>query len=359
MSLRTAVTQLTQLTQLTQRAGLVIRDAQVAARVAATLADPYRPLMAHVVVTRQCNLSCGYCHEYDKVSPPVPTADLLRRFDQLARLKTAIVTLTGGESLLHPDIVMLVGEVTKRGMIPALNTNGFLLTEKIIKGLGEAGLFALQLSIDNLEPNETTVKSLRPLRPKLSLLAEHARFRVRINTVLGSQDPQEALAVAQAVTRYGFDAKCSLVRDEHGKVRPLSPEAAAIYDQIRALDRVTPRYLSEDFQLELIEKGTVSWKCRAGARYFTICEQGLVHLCESSHGNPGKRLDDYTRDDIARAFHRPKSCMPTCAVAYAHQASRLDKPRHQNGTEIMVDKRCWRNTDEPQLVQLRLDRRAV
>ncbi|MGI9169879.1 MAG: radical SAM protein, partial [Caulobacteraceae bacterium] len=67
---------------------------KVAARV---LTSTRRPMLAHVVVTRYCNLECAYCSEYDKVSRPVPLDTILERIDALARLGTQIVTLTGGE----------------------------------------------------------------------------------------------------------------------------------------------------------------------------------------------------------------------------------------------------------------------
>ena len=156
-------------------------DGKLVGRLARAAAlDPYRPLITHLVITRRCNLSCGYCHEYDKVSPPVPTAVLRERIDYLRRLRSVMVTLTGGESLLHPDAAALVAHVRARGMVPLLNTNGYLLTRDRIRRLNDAGLYGLQLSIDNVRPNATTKKSLRPLLPKLRLLAEHARFRVRI-----------------------------------------------------------------------------------------------------------------------------------------------------------------------------------
>src|SRR5262249_49281281 len=61
-------------------------------------------LLAHIIPTRKCNLACGYCNEYDDFSPPIPTDEMIRRIDRLAFLKTAIVTISGGEPLLHPDI---------------------------------------------------------------------------------------------------------------------------------------------------------------------------------------------------------------------------------------------------------------
>src|SRR5687768_2282747 len=68
----------------------------------------YGPLLAQLVVTRRCNLSCGYCNEYDEVSPPVETALLKQRIDKLAELGTLFCEFTGGETLLHPDIMALV-----------------------------------------------------------------------------------------------------------------------------------------------------------------------------------------------------------------------------------------------------------
>lgn len=317
------------------------QDARVLGKLAACALDPYRPVMAHVVVTRRCNLTCGYCYEADRVSPPVPLAQLKHRVRHLRRLGTVFVTLTGGEPLLHPHLEELVAYVSQQGMTPVMNSNGYLLTQERIALLGDAGLFALQISIDNVKANETTQKSLKPLTPKLKLLAKHARFRVRVNTVLGSGPPEQALEVARAAISYGFDAKCSFVRDEGGALVELDTAAKQIYTQIREMGRRAPRYLSEDFQMSLAEHGTVDWKCRAGARYFTVCENGLVHFCESSYDSPGKPLADYDLSDIKRAFHLRKSCAPTCAVAYAHQASRMDAVRSQDTRPTPVVKECW------------------
>lgn len=308
-------------------------DARVALGLASALVHPYRPVIAHLVVTRRCNLSCGYCFEYDRTSPPVPLAVLRERIDHLARLRTVFVGLTGGEPLLSPDLVAVVAYVRERGMTPVMNTNGYLLTRDRIVALGRAGLYAMQLSIDNVTPNATTKKSLKPLLPKLRALAEHATFRVRINTVLGSGPPEEALEVAQVALGFGFDTKCSLVRDENGEPMALDARARRIYDEIRKLGDRSPAYLSEDFQLPILRDGHIDWKCRAGARYFHVCEDGLVHLCAPRAGNPGKPLADYGEEDIRRAFHTVKPCAKKCPVPYAHQASRLDSFRPQRKTE--------------------------
>jgi MoaA/NifB/PqqE/SkfB family radical SAM enzyme len=73
---------------------------RLALKVAVAAVDRDRPLIANLVITKRCNLGCGYCFEYDKVSPPVPTPGLKARIDRLAELGTVFVTLTGGESLI-------------------------------------------------------------------------------------------------------------------------------------------------------------------------------------------------------------------------------------------------------------------
>ena len=75
------------------------------------LASADRPLLAHLVVTRRCNLSCAYCNEYDHKSAPVPFEGLADRISRLASLRTAMVACTGGEPLLHPRLGDVVREI--------------------------------------------------------------------------------------------------------------------------------------------------------------------------------------------------------------------------------------------------------
>lgn len=311
-------------------------DVKVAADLAIAAVDRDRPLITHLVITRRCNLACGYCFEYDKVSQPVPRAVLEERLDHLAALRSVFVTLTGGESLLHPDAAHLVRYARDAGMIPFLNTNGYLLTRAWIEALDAAGLYGMQISIDNVEPNATSKKSLRLLLPKLRLLARHARFRVRINTVLGAGPPEEALAVARAAVALGFDTNCSLVRDDSGALKQPDPRTRAVYEEIRGLGRRLPAYLDDDFTRTLLDAGRIDWKCRAGARTFMVCENGLVHLCQPRMGLNARPLLDYQVADIRSAFAQVKPCAATCPIAYAHHASRLDGWRSQRGAPLQI-----------------------
>jgi MoaA/NifB/PqqE/SkfB family radical SAM enzyme len=292
------------------------------------LFDPLRPLLVFLNVTRRCNLACGYCNEYDDKSPPVPLEVLMERIDHLARLRTVIVTLNGGEPLLHPDVVEIVAYIRERGMVAAVNTNGFLLTQEMIEGFNRAGLHTLQLSTDAVNANATTAKALKPLLPKFGLLAEHARFRVRVNTVLGAAPPEEALEVARVALAHGFFAKCALRRELDGSPVSQDDRARSAFESIGRL-RGRLGLFGEEFQSELLRDENVAWKCRAGARFFHVCVDGLVHLCGPRFGQGPRPLATYGALELRRAFAEPKPCAARCAVAYAHQISRLDRFRAQ------------------------------
>src|ERR687896_678269 len=75
------------------------------------LVSSNHPVLAHVIPMRRCNLACGYCNEYDKVSEPVPIDVMNRRIDKLGVLGTSIVTISGGEPLMHPQLDDIVRRI--------------------------------------------------------------------------------------------------------------------------------------------------------------------------------------------------------------------------------------------------------
>src|SRR5436305_2365331 len=103
------------------------------------------PVMAHIIPIRRCNLSCAYCNEYDDHSKPVPIETMLHRIDLLGSLGTTVITLSGGEPLLHPQLDVIIQRMRKNGAIAGMITNGYLLMPDRIKKLNDAGLDHMQI----------------------------------------------------------------------------------------------------------------------------------------------------------------------------------------------------------------------
>src|SRR6202451_3704222 len=188
------------------------------------------PLLAHIIPTRRCNLACTYCNEFDDFSNPVPTEEMFQRIERLGAMGTSIVTISGGEPLLHPDLDAIIARIRKNGMMAGLITNGYLLVADRIERLNRAGLEYLQISIDNVKPDEISKKSLKVLDQKLALLAEHAEFQVNINSVLGSgvADSEDALTVAHRAVDLGFTSTVGIIHDGSGQMQPLGEREQSI-----------------------------------------------------------------------------------------------------------------------------------
>src|SRR5947209_19342573 len=86
----------------------------------------YSPFLTQIVVIRRCNLSCGYCSEYDKSSEPVPAQLLEVRLRKLKELGTFGISLTGGEPTMHPELPRLIRTCRQLGFFrTGMISNGF------------------------------------------------------------------------------------------------------------------------------------------------------------------------------------------------------------------------------------------
>jgi MoaA/NifB/PqqE/SkfB family radical SAM enzyme len=318
------------------------RKARVIRKFGHGLADTTHPLLVHIVPIRRCNIDCGYCNEFDKVSQPVPTETMLERIDHLARLGTSVVAFSGGEPMLHPDLDALIRHIRERGMMAGLITNGYLLSPKRIMALNGAGLDFLQISIDNIEPDDVSKKSLRLLDKKLEHLREYATFDVNINSVLGGgiKNPEDARTINTRARELGFSTSIGIIHDGRGSLKPLAPVERKVFDEVTAAINGPGQVLKNlysgirSFQENLADGKPNTWRCRAGGRYLYICEDGLVHYCSQQRGYPGVPLETYTVDDIRREFSTPKSCAPFCTVGCVHRVSTMDFWRSPQRAEV-------------------------
>ncbi len=283
------------------------------------------PIMAHIIPIRRCNLSCAYCNEYDTYSKPVALDTMHHRLELLGNLGTGVITLSGGEPLLHPELDEIIRGIRNNATLAGLITNGYLLTAERVQRLNDAGLDYLQISIDNVMPDEVSKKSLKVLDKKLQILAENASFHVNINSVLGGgiHNPQDALTVGRRAMELGFTSTVGIIHDGDGQLRPLADREYEVFLEMKKLEK---RHFSRlNYFQDNIAKGQPSnWRCRAGARYLYVCEDGLVHYCSQQRGFPAKPLENYTVEDIRREYVTEKSCAPLCTVSCVHQISYFD-----------------------------------
>src|SRR5579885_1834713 len=313
------------------------RNLRGARMVAKGLASTEHPMLAHIIPIRRCNLACEYCNEFDDVSKPVPTDTMFRRVDKLGELRTSVVTISGGEPLLHPELDEIIRRIRRHGIVAGMITNGYLLVPERIERLNRAGLGWLQISIDKVNPADVSKKSLKVLDKKLQMLAEYADFHVNINSVVGGgvKNPQDALTIGKRALELGFSSTIGIIHDGQGQLQPLGDEERRIYHEMKALEKKSFTRINA-FQDNIALGRPNQWRCRAGARYLYICEDGLVHYCSQQRGYPAIRREKYTVDYIRREYLTEKGCAPHCTVSCVHQVSIFD---------------AWRGPQRPAVAQ--------
>jgi len=318
-----------------RRAKAAVRKLRELAVVGHALAATSHPVMAQIVPMRRCNLSCAYCNEYDDVSKPVPIDEMLRRIDHLARLGTSIITISGGEPTLHPDLDQIIARIRHHGRIAGMITNGYYLVPERIVRLNKAGLDHLQISIDNVQPDEVSKKSLKVLDKKLQNLAEYAEFHVNINSVVGGgiKNPQDALTIGRRAIELGFTSTIGIIHDGDGQLKPLGEAERKVWTEMRSWKKKNYSRFNQ-FQEAIANGKPNDWRCRAGSRYLYVCEDGLVHYCSQQRGYPGIPLAEYTRADVRREFLTEKTCAPHCTISCVHQISYIDHWRAPQTTTI-------------------------
>ena len=89
--------------------------------------------------TSRCNLFCRHC--YRESGPGTDTSGELSTREgrdliaAVARAGFRLLILSGGEPLLREDILDLVAAAREAGLVPAMGTNGTLLTADIARAL--------------------------------------------------------------------------------------------------------------------------------------------------------------------------------------------------------------------------------
>lgn len=133
-------------------------------------------------VTTYCNMRCPGCYrgchleESEKIHEPLEK--LKKEIDLLLEIRNCqIISISGGEPLLHPNILEIIEYVSSLGLTPLLHTNGVLLTNEMLLKLKKAGLVSVHIRIDSLMQSKKTCseQSLNKQRAMFSSLVEQVK----------------------------------------------------------------------------------------------------------------------------------------------------------------------------------------
>ncbi len=249
-----------------------------------------RPTSLTLEITKRCNATCDFCPywEADEVEEVKDWTPVIRYFQPLQ------VSITGGETLLRKDIVDVVRQVKD---VPGfryigLYTNGWLLTEKLVAELTEAGVNQIQISCNYPDERQDTERGLPGLWKKLSTFIPEMTAKgydnLSIGTFLCAENLDCVVDLAKVVKSWGckhsFNSYSRLKNDNQEHVLPVEMIAKSrkVIEELIKIKHENRNSLTSDQYLRTIptffEDGQRPG-CIAGDKFLYVDQQGYVKQC--------------------------------------------------------------------------------
>jgi len=299
-----------------------------------------RPFYAQVAVTDDCNLACSYCDEYAPGAPAVPLKTLGERIDKLDELGVLVYDLLGGEPLLHPGLAEAVARVKskRRGSnLCTVITNGFLLTKRTIGELNDARLDYMQVSVDTLQPTAWSDKSLKSVLARLRLLAETARFKVEVQSVLNEENLGRYDEFRAALKGLPFAFGFSLMHGKGGRLAVRGEEYVALLERYGVFEGVN--YYGAHLREMLRGDFSRPWKCLGGFKFLYVNSAGAVQWCAQQRGASFDLMTATPERLRVNDAHKP--CEAGCSLGCARLVSHtLGEPIKSLGASLKLALSC-------------------
>jgi len=171
-----------------------------------------RPLYVNIYLNRRCNSRCVSCDAWKCPDPPSLDRALVARIVRgMLDLGVRYAQLSGGEPLLHPELMEIVGDLVRAGIFVQLSTNGLLLDERRARALIDAGITRITVSLDSLDPETYRrfrgVDALSVVRKNLERLVKLSRDAalVETNSLLGEHNLEEVPRLVEQLLDSGVD----------------------------------------------------------------------------------------------------------------------------------------------------------
>jgi len=315
--------------------------------------DKFHPVLCYLFTDWKCNVDCHYCFQNDNARPGMSWETAKSSIDWLKAIGCRVLSIMGGEPLIRKKFILdVIRYGSENGFFVYLPTNGQLMDERFIDEMGEAGLAALNLAVDCVEPKPGLPKAFSKIEPQFRYLVKQQEkygYLVFLNINICRNNIEDARRLTEIAHEYRIgtdyhlnEAPHDFVRTDHYKHKEDSlyilPEQ---YDQVdQLLDWLIEKQQRDRWpmvnpvaHLETLKKrmrGTIpAWDCRAGQSGFLIRPDGSLAPC----------FDMITYDHDWGHIWRPRfdpeelkalkaKCLPNCSSTCFYTLGHYYNPRY-------------------------------
>jgi pyrroloquinoline quinone biosynthesis protein E len=301
-----------------------------------------RPYTLVAELTYRCPLQCVYCSnpvDLDRHRRELDTADWVRVVEEAEALGVVQLNLTGGEPLLRDDLEVIVAAARRREMYTNLITSAVPLTRQRLGALKEAGLDAVQISVqDSTAAGSEAVAGVDRFDAKMAAAAwtTSLGLPLTINVVLHRDNVGqvgEFIALAEhlgaervelANTQYlgwalANRAKLMPAQEELERARSLADEARA-----RLRGKMEVLFVLPDYHAGRPRACMDGW----GRRFIVVAPDGLVLPCHAAHTLPGFDFPRADEHSLQHAWYETEAFQRFRGDAWMKEPCKTCDKRH-------------------------------
>ena len=268
------------------------------------------PLRMDMALTFKCQNDCVHCY----AGGPHETAELNTNqwkevIDRLNHIGIFILTFTGGEPTLRPDLPELLHYAQNKGMVTGLITNGRKLKDKeYVKILEKAGLDFVQVTLESHKPkiHDLMTAAKGSWKETVAGIKNAARSQIYVttNTTLSKYNAPDFLKTIDYIKKLNVAAFGCNSLIYSGKANAISQEFALPFE---ALNELLPKIRDKAQQLNLkflwytptqycrfnpVQLGLGIKSCTAAMINMCVGPNGDVYPCQSYFESLGNILVD-------------------------------------------------------------------
>ncbi|MEW5733370.1 MAG: radical SAM protein [Thermodesulfobacteriota bacterium] len=262
----------------------------------------------------RCNFRCRICDFWreDPGKKMLSVQEVGIIAEKLSQVAPQIISIGGGEPLLHPDIVAVV-RVLARKHFPVMICNGWFVTPENARALFSAGMYEISVSVDYADPRKHDEQRggegafHRAVRA-LSVLGQNrvkSHQRVHMISVVMDDNLDEIEPLIRLSKKIGVTYLVTLYSDGRGakKSREIHPDVSA---HLLALKKKYPGFVALTGYLgrfsEAVEKGGIG-PCYAGRNLCNVDNYGNISPCIDCM-EPEDRAGNLLTDDMGEIVKR-------------------------------------------------------
>lgn len=284
-----------------------------------------QPVSAHLELTWSCNWRCRICfisRHADKRR--LSATEWIGVLEDLRRIGTLHVTLTGGEPSMHPEFLAIARAVAKLRFVLSIFTNGSRVDDALADEIASLHPLAVEISIHGA--TAATHDAMTRRRGSFDRAIEATRrltirgTRVKLKTVVTSRNETELAAMRELAYSVGaeFQFDLTLSPRDDGELSPLDSTASrpGITKALRFADAAGA--------LKRVTRHRGSPNCGLGLTTLAIDPEGNVFPCAEWRvpmGNVRERAisgfwsESEVRRAAAEASVRANNAIAACGIS--------------------------------------------